>query len=141
MRKNVKVLITTDSSYPADKKVRTVILRIIKKAVVDALTKNKVQSDSEVSVNVVGESKMLELSRKYLNDDSLHEVFAFGQEEIEATGVGFVKVPDDVLRLGDIVLCWSEVLKCAARDNVLVDREVYILTEHAVEHLLGKHHE
>lgn len=95
-------------------------------------SENIVSMDAEVSVSVVGRRKMKALTDKYLKDGKEHEVISFPLEG----GVG----PDEVLRLGDVVLCWPEVLLCAARDNSMVDAEVEKLTAHGVEHLLGKHH-
>ena len=90
----------------------------------------------------MGSRKMKDLSLKFLHEARTHEVLAFAQEEIlEANGRGFVNPPDNILRLGDIVLCWPEVLESASRQDSMVDDELYFLTGHATEHLLGKHHE
>lgn len=124
----IRVLINTQDSYPVNKK-------IVRKAVIDTLLKNKSGTcDIEVSVSVVGEREMDEISRKYLHDKLKHEVLSFPLE-------GFNDFPDGLLRLGDIILCWPQVLLAAGRDGVIVDDEVYKLASHSVEHLLGKHHE
>lgn len=132
----LNVQIRGDSRYPANRQV-------IKRAVFDTLSKNKIETgDVEVSVFIVGRRKMNDISGKYLNDGLVHEVLSFPLEEIsQETGVGFVNPPDSVLRLGDIILCWPEVLLLASREDAMVDDEVYKLTAHSVEHLLGKHHE
>lgn len=130
------ILIRTDTRYPVNRKV-------IRKAVSDTLLKHRSSDISaEVSVSVVGERKMLQLSKTYLKDDEKHEVLSFSFEDV-ASGAdrGFISPPDGILRLGDVVLCWPQVLLAAARDGVMVDDEVYFLTCHSVEHLLGKHHE
>lgn len=131
-----RVLISSDTRYPVNRKV-------IRKAVADALAKNKISSDEiEISVMVVGKRKMRELSQKYMKDDTEHEVLSFPLEEItDSTGKGFMNVPDGILRLGDVVLSWPEVVSLAGQDDIMVDDEVYKLTAHSVEHLLGKHHE
>ena len=131
----VKVLIHTDTRYPVNRKV-------IRAAVADVFVKNKIaSSDAEVSVAVVGERKMKDLSGKYLSDGKNHEILTFALEDASDVRGGFVNPPDEVLRLGDVVLCWPQVLALAAKDDVLVDDEVYFLISHGVEHLLGKHHE
>ena len=132
----VKVIIHTDTRYPVNRKV-------IRRAVLDTFSEFKVESgDLEVSVAVVGSRKMKDLSLKFLKDGKTHEVLAFAQEEIsQSEGRGFVNPPDNILRLGDIVLCWPEVLKEASRQDSMVDDQLYFLTGHATEHLLGKHHE
>ncbi len=127
----VKVLISTDPRYPVNRKV-------LRRAVLGVFEKEKILDiQAEVSVSVVGKRKMKALTSKYLKDGRDHEVLSFPIEEV----AGFINAPDDVLRLGDVVLCWPEVLLCAARDNIMVDEEVALLTAHGVEHLLGKHHE
>ena len=132
----VNVIIHTDTRYPVNRKV-------IRKAVLDTFSEFKVESgDLEVSVAVVGSRKMKDLSSKFLKDGKTHEVLAFAQEEIsQSEGRGFVNPPDNILRLGDIVLCWPEVLKEASMQDSMVDDQLYFLTGHATEHLLGKHHE
>src|SRR3989338_5092352 len=96
----IKVIIHTDTRYPVNR-------RVIRKAVLDTFSEFKIGSgDLEVSVAVVGSRKMKDLSLKFLKDSQVHEVLAFAQEEIsEANGRGFVNPPDNILRLGDIVLC------------------------------------
>jgi len=82
------------------------------------------------------------LDARFLKDREAHEVLAFPQEEIsQSEAGGFVNPPDNILRLGDIVLCWPEVLESASRQDSMVDDQLYFLTGHATEHLLGKHHE
>ena len=132
----VNVIIHTDTRYPVNRKV-------IRRAVLDTFSEFKVESgDLEVSVAVVGSRKMKDLSLKFLKDGKTHEVLAFAQEEIsQSDGRGFVNPPDNILRLGDIVLCWPEILKEASRQDSIVDDQLYFLTGHATEHLLGKHHE
>lgn len=132
----VSVQINSDSRYPVNRK-------IVRKAVEDTLKKNKMsEGDIEVSVAVVGKRKMRELADKYLQDGKDHEILSFPYEDIDSVNSkGFINHPDNVLRLGDIVLCWPEVVLLAGRDDLLVDDEVYFLTGHGVEHLLGKHHE
>ena len=123
----VKVLIKSDSRFPIDRK-------IIRRAIAETLSSNRGTDNVEISVAVVGQRKMNELSYKFLKDRQKHEVLSFPLED-------FRIMPDKVVRLGDIVLCWPQVLLAARRDGVMVDDEVYQLTSHSVEHLLGKHHE
>jgi len=130
------ILIKTDTRYLVNRK-------IIRKAVSDTLSRHKAgDMNAEVSVAVVGERKMSELSKNYLKDTEKHEVLSFPLEDLSSrNGQGFIIHPDGILRLGDVILCWPQVLLAAAHDGVMVDDEVYLLTAHSVEHLLGKHHE
>lgn len=131
-----RVLISGDTRYPVNRK-------IVRQAVEDTLSKNKIGSSGiEVSVVVIGKRKMKTLSEQFMKDGLEHEVLSFPLEEItQDTGKGFVNAPDGILRLGDIVLAWPQVVALAGLENIMVDDEVYKLVAHSVEHLLGKHHE
>lgn len=107
---------------------------------------NMKDSDVEISVAVVGKRKMKEISDKYLGDGQIHDILSFPLEELdfkEKDNVerGFVNPPGEMLRLGDIILCWPKILEDASREDIFVDEEVYFLTRHGTEHLLGKHHQ
>lgn len=131
----VSTLIHTDTRYPINRK-------IIYKAVEQTLKRNKAGLMlSEVSVAVVGSRKMQELSEKYLEDREKHQILSFPYEDVTQSSRGFINPPDDILRLGDIVLCWPDVIAQASKDDMMVDDKVYDLVCHGVEHLLGKHHE
>lgn len=132
----ITVDIVSDTRYPIDRK-------IVRRAVEDTLKRNKSDvGDVEVSVAVVGTRKMKLLTDKYLKDGKNHEILSFPFEDVNSVGgEGFINHPDGVLRLGDIVLCWPEVVLAASRDEMMVNDEVYFLTTHGVDHLLGKHHE
>lgn len=131
----LSVLISTDTRYKVNRK-------IIRKAVEETLNKNKAGNlDAEVSIAVVGERKMKTLTDKYKKDDKKHQILSFSNEDISQIGKGFVNPPDGALRLGDIVLCWPQLLLEASKDDIMVDEELYDLTSHGVEHLLGMHHE
>ncbi|HSX18837.1 MAG TPA: rRNA maturation RNase YbeY [Candidatus Saccharimonadales bacterium] len=132
----INVLVSTDTRYPVNRKV-------IRRAVATTLEAHGAGAgDVEVSVSVVGERKMDQLCKKYMNDGKKHEVLSFPFEDTAVdSSKAFMNSPDGVLRLGDIILCWGQVLLAAARDGVMVDDEVYLLTAHSTEHLLGKHHE
>lgn len=125
----VKVLIFVESRYRINRKR-------IKASVEKVIKENEVVSPVEVSVAIVGDRKMRELSRKYKNEDKTHNVLSFSQTDGEA-----VKVASDVLRLGDIVISFPEVIREASEEEKFVDDKVDELVEHGLQHLLGLHHE
>ncbi len=131
----VRVLVAS-SRYPVNRKQ-------IRKAVADTFLKHKIgDSEVEVSIAIVGERKMKQLVKTYLGDSEKHEILTFPFEEISHHGNrGFVQSPDGILRLGDIILCWPYLLENAAADDIMVDEEIYALTVHGTEHLLGEYHE
>jgi len=147
----IKVLIKTDTRYPVNRK-------IVRVAVEDTFKKYKIENaDFEVSVAVVGARKMKQLTDKYLNDGGKHQILTFALEE-EAKSLrilntsseeirgglrshGFINPSGEILRLGDIVLCWPQTILEASEDEMMVDDKVYELICHGTEHLLGKDHD
>lgn len=124
----ITVLFQTESHFPVNRK------KI--KAAVEVALAGQVHRDAEVSVSVVGDRQMKALNKKYRNLDSTTDVLSFGLNE----GDSFVNAPDDVLRLGDIVVSYPQAMDEAREENKLVDDQVVLLVLHGLDHLLGKHH-
>lgn len=131
----IRVSVVKQSNYPVG-------VANIKKKLAGFLVQRGIVSPSEVSVAIVGEAKMKELSRKYLKDvhgnpdRSLHNVLSFTPEEVK----GFVYPPDGTIYLGEIAVCYQRALEEAKEENVLIDDRIYELVEHGALHLLGIHH-
>ena len=124
-----KVQIFVESRYRINRKrVKSVISKV--------LEKNEVSTPVEVSVAVVGDRRMRELSKKYKGEDKTHNVLSFSQTDGELAGAG-----SDILRLGDIVISYPQVIREASQEEVYVDDKVDELVEHGLLHLLGLHHE
>lgn len=131
----VKVEITTDSRYPVNRKV-------IRQAVANVISQFRFSAaDVEVSVSVIGARKMKNLLSDYLDDGESHSVLSFALEDAGDGGGGFINAPSQPLALGDIVICWPELLREAAGEDEMVDTHLAFLVSHATEHLLGKHHD
>ncbi|MCJ7826365.1 rRNA maturation RNase YbeY [Patescibacteria group bacterium] len=130
----VHVLFQTESHYPVNRKK-------IKDAIVNALT-DKVFRKTEVSLSVVGDRQMKVLNKKYRNIDKTTNVLSFPLEDpIQPSKTPFIESPDDVLRLGDIVISFPEARLMAISENKLVDDVIVFLALHGLDHLMGKHHE
>ena len=123
------VLIFVESRYKVSRKR-------IKETVLNTINKNGMGGPFGVSVAIVGDRKMRELSKKYKGEDKTRNILSFSQTEGEK-----IKVPNNVLRLGDIVLSYPQVINDAVRDEMLVDDKVDELVEHGLIHLLGVNHE
>ncbi len=126
---NIQVPIFVESRYKVNR-------RKIKEAVDNVLGKQEITGPVEVSVAIVGDRKMRELSRKYKNEDKTRNVLSFSLMEGESA-----HNPDDVLRLGDIIISYPVVIKEASKEEMLVDDKVSQLVEHGLMHLLGINHE
>ncbi len=125
----VTVLLFVESRYKVNRKrMRAVVNRI--------LEDQNVQGDVEVSLAVVGDRKMRELSKKYKGEDKTRNILSFSLNEGEPT-----VLPTDKLRLGDVVISYPVLIQEAARDEELVDDRMDMLVEHGMLHLLGVHHE
>ena len=128
----IKVFVKKQSNYP-------VSAPKIKKNLDEFLEKQGIKSSAEVSVFIVGEKKMLLLAKKYLKEKGIvHNVLSFPFNE---GGEGFVNPPDDILRLGDIVVCFPKLVEEAKEESVLIEVKLQELVEHGALHLLGIHHD
>ena len=125
----INVLIFVESRYKVNRKRR-------KETVEKTVNKNGLDSPVEISVAIVGDRKMRSLSKKYKGEDKTRNILSFSQSEGEP-----MRSPVDILRLGDIVLSYPQVIRDASRDEMLVDDKVDELVEHGLMHLLGIHHE
>lgn len=126
---NSRVLIFVESRYKVNR-------RKIKEAINEVLGDNNVESMVEVSVAVVGDRKMRDLNKKYRQIDKTTNVLSFPLSE----GAESRLPQDGVVRLGDIVLSYPQIIREAARDEVLVEEKIDELVRHSMLHLLGIHH-
>jgi len=129
----VSVPIFVESRYKVSRKK-------IKETVEKIINQNEISGSVEVSVAIVGDRKMRQLSKKYKGEDKTRNILSFSQTEGEPLKMSANSVKD-VLRLGDIVLSYPQVIDDASRDEMLVDDKVGELVEHGLMHLLGLQHE
>ncbi len=122
----ISVLISSQSIYKFD---RERMRRAVERTVAAA----GIGGEVTVSLAVVGNRKMRELHKKYMETDETTDVLSFPLEER--------RDPEGVLWLGDIVVCYPVVMVQAGENNRLVDEEMEFLVEHGTKHLLGIHHE
>jgi probable rRNA maturation factor len=121
----ISVLITSESRYKIERpKIRQAAT---------SLLKNKKLDDVEVGISVVGSRKIKQLNRDFREVDEMTDVLAFPLEEPRG--------PDEILRLGEVIVCYPLARQQAARENKLVSEKVIELIEHGLRHLIGEHHE
>ena len=125
----IKVLIKSESHYRVNRK------RI--QATVEELLKARgIKSKTEVSINIVGDRLMRQLNNKYRGLDETTSVLSFSLSS-DKTPTPFADPPDHILRLGDIVISYPQVLEAAVEENKLVDDKIDELIAHGILHLLG----
>ncbi|MBI2033255.1 MAG: rRNA maturation RNase YbeY [Candidatus Levybacteria bacterium] len=125
---HTKILLFVESRYKVNRKR-------IKQAVLQILAGQGLVQETEISIAIVGDRKMRELNKKYRNLDKTSNVLSFPITEGED-----MRLPREVLRLGDVVISYPEVIREAAAENMLVDDRIDELVSHGVLHLLGIHH-
>ncbi len=125
----IKVLLFVESRYKVNRKK-------IKSTITSLLKEKGITGPAEVSVAIVGDRKMRELHKKYKGEDKTTNVLSFPLSEGESTAL-----PTDMLRLGDIVVSYPQVIKEASRDEMMVDDKIEELINHSTLHLLGINHE
>lgn len=129
----VTVLLQTESHYPVDRKK-------IKAAIVTYLQK-RIESDVEVSITIVGDRQIHELNKSYRKKDYPTDVLSFPHNDpSQPNPVPFVDPPDNLIRLGDIVISYPGAREEAMEENKLVDDQIIFLILHGIDHLLGIHH-
>jgi len=124
-----KVLIFVESRYRVDRKR-------IKSVVFSVLEEQSVKSPLEVSIGIVGDRKMKALNKKYRQKETTTNILSFPLSEGDST-----RLPEDILRLGDIVISYPQIIREAAAEEMLVDDRMEELVRHGMLHLLGLHHE
>ena len=127
----IKVNLQKQSSYPVN-------VRKLKKTLQDFFASKGIVSEAEVSVAIVGEKKMIELSKNYLKDRVKHSVLSFTPEE---TKKKFVYPPDGIIHLGEIIICYPFIVGEARKKGILIDDVLTELAQHSALHLMGIHHE
>lgn len=129
----IKINVKKQSNYPID-------TPLLKKGLSRFLKEKGIVSDTEVSVAIVGEKKMKNLAKTYLkeNPPTVHNVLSFPYVESKDK---FVFPPDEKIRLGEIVLCYSKLKDEAKKEGKLIDQKAGELVEHGALHLLGIHHD
>ena len=137
----VNVIVNTDSRYPVNRLA-------IQATVLEVLQRNRISGDVEIGITIVGDRKMHEINKKYRGIDSTTNILSFALEDALSQNqlqhvpkVGFVKSPDKVLRLGDILISYPQIITDASMEGVSVDEELRFLVEHGTKHLLGIHHD
>jgi probable rRNA maturation factor len=124
-----RILIFVESRYKVNRKR-------LKFFAASVLEEQRVHTPLEVSIAIVGDRKMRAINKKYRQIDKTTNILSFPLSEGESTFL-----PTDIVRLGDIIISYPQVIREAASEEKLVDDRVEELVRHGMLHLLGLHHE
>ena len=128
---NINVL--ADAKYPFDRDA-------LREHLIKVLAKFRLTDKVEIDVQVVGKRKMTDLHKVYMNLPGPTDVLSFPINDPQDDRP-FLSSPDGILRLGDIVVCYSVAVEEALEKQCKVDDQIKFLAEHGLMHLLGYHHE
>lgn len=123
-----KVLLFVESRYQVNRKR-------MKRVALSVLKEQGIAGPAEISVAIIGDRKMHILNKKYRNLDKTTNVLSFPLAEGSST-----HLPAGVLRLGDVVISYPQVIKEASEEDMMVDDKIEELLKHGMLHLLGVHH-
>ncbi len=129
----ITINILADAKYPFD---RTGLRAHLTKV----LAKYRLTERVEIDIQIVGKRKMAEYHKVYMQLDGPTDVLSFPLND-PGDNRPFISSPDGVLRLGDLVICYSVAVEEALEKQCRVDEQIQFLAEHGVMHLLGFHHE
>ena len=131
----INIIVSSDPRYNINKDS-------IRAAVAQILQRHRISGKIEVGINIVGDRKMRSLNKNYKGMDKTTNILSFslmdGKEVVLPPRK--TKIQEDRLYLGDIVLAYPQVIRDAARDEMMVDDKINELLEHGLQHLLGIHH-
>ena len=133
----INIIVRTDSNYPVNKS-------LIESTVLEVLQRYKIADKVEIGVTVVGERKMHQINKKFRGVDSSANILTFALEDelpilTPVKGLNFKPFPDQVRRLGDIVISYQQIIEDSKLNGISIEEEFRQLLEHGVKHLLGKH--
>lgn len=126
--KSLSVLLFVESRYKVNRKR-------VKEKIRKVLDEQAMKTPVEVSVAIVGDRKMRQLHKKYKGEDRTTNILSFSLTEGQTA-----TTPSDVVRLGDIVMSYPQIIQESAQEEMLVDDRIDQLVAHGMDHLLGIHH-
>ncbi|MBI2451352.1 MAG: rRNA maturation RNase YbeY [Parcubacteria group bacterium] len=129
-------------------KINKTQLKKTAQKIIGAVSKEKIEFKKfkkiEISLAFVGDSRIKKLNKIWRGKNRITDVLSFGVEEIEFKNspVGDVFIsPDNVKRIGEIVIDPHQAKKQAKKFGHSLDKEIIRLLAHGILHLLGYDHE
>ena len=120
------------------------IEEVINKSVLEVLKSEECDFDCEVSVTIVTSDEIRALNKEHRGKDSVTDVLSFPILEFDEEGniiSSEFDFDDEMVVLGDIVICEERAKNQAEEYGHSFKREIAFLTVHSMLHLLGYDHE
>lgn len=112
-------------------------------AALSILRETELSGIVEIDLTICSELYIKKLNSKYRNIDKPTDVLSFPTLQLfrgKAKKDAFPLADGQMLLLGDIIICYSVVMKQAKEQHHSIEEEFYHLFTHGVKHLVGFHH-
>ena len=113
----------------------------VKKIAQDVLKAEGITSSYEISLVFTDSETVQQLNRDYRSVDEPTDVIAFYMLPQKGADSSFVLPPDNVLRLGEVVISYPQAVEQAKEQGHPTEQELALLVIHGILHLLGYDHE
>jgi len=97
----------------------------------------KIKKSGLISLALVGEAAMKKMNRVYRRKNAVTDVLSFAEQDVQG---GKIK-PAVAGYWGEIIICYSQAVKQAKKNQRTVKQELAWLLVHGVLHLLGYDHQ
>ena len=127
--------------------------KFFKRIIKAVLDKVSIENKTEISLAIVGDGRIRKLNKMYRGKNRVTDVLSFENKTVmpylakafprlkKNKDIVFIDPPDNIKRLGEIILCYPQAKKQAKRLNHSLEKELTILLIHGTLHLLGYTHE
>jgi len=127
--------------------------KFFKRIIKIVLNEVGIRDKTEISLAIVGDGRIKKLNKMYRGKNCVTDVLSFEDKTVipylakafprlkKNKDIEFIDPPDNVKRLGEIILCYPQAKKQARRLNHSLEKELTILLIHGMLHLLGHSHE
>jgi rRNA maturation RNase YbeY len=104
---------------------------------------------TEISLAIVGDGRIRKLNKMYRGRNRVTDVLAFANKSVipylakafprlkKGKDVEFIEPPNNIKRLGEVIICYPRAKKQAKRLGHSLEKELTILLIHGILHLLG----
>lgn len=110
---------------------------LLRNAVAKTLEHEGFERSCEVSITICDEDYIRRLNAEYRGKDAVTDVLSFPMFDMMSEELPY----DEILPLGDIVICADQARRQAEALSQSFDREMVFLCIHSMLHLLGYDHE
>ena len=107
-----------------------------------------IKDKTEISLAIVGDGRIRKLNKMHRGRNRVTDVLSFGNKSVipylakafprlkKGEDIKFVEPPDNVKRLGEVIICYPRAKKQAKRLDHSLEKELTVLLIHGILHLL-----